>query len=1204
MLNRFRPAAPARAALVSSLTIAVSLSAARAQEVLEISDERTDETFSTSTSGDITLLASGVLNLEDVGLGPVITLNTDNQVLVEGDINVFDGDDAVAIALTGAGGVNAGFVNEGLIFLNAPEDEDTSDDETPPLFSNRSGVAIGQLGETFIGDVRFRPNGTIASTVNVAGDESYALVLRGDLDGDLTQSVSASTRILGDNSVGVALFGEVSGLVEYAGVIDADGVNTAGLVVDGGIDGALVISGSVTSTAYQTTARLNENVADEELAAENAAANAEQAARQGGSAIAIRSSISGGFLLNAPNADDLSDTDNVDERFEIDLVGGGEDLDNDGVGDEPDGVDDRAADDVPAEQRELTQAASVSVFGSAPAIHISQGAYSTGVNAAGDGELGVASGDILLEAVGEGDDAFGAIFRGTVTAAGIFDGRSSTAVAIEGAGGFQVEIENGALFANTVSSSAREAASTAVRIGDGAILPRIENSATGAIQTVVTAFEQNAHDATALLLTAGASVGEVENSGNIIATGQGSGVSAFAFRDLSGSVTSFVNTGRLEVNQVASFDDADGNGSISQDEFFDFIGVGVAADFSANTTGVTFVNEFRDDIAVGSANSAAAARVIGDVLFGSGDDTFLMGNGILTGARALPGVVDFGDGDDRFIFDPRTDGGEFEPIELGQVVASLDFGTGADTFTIRGGRFNGAITSTDGVSIEATGGQLRLINLSALDAIGRSGDLGEVRANDVLIGSEVDYRYQIDNSRDLADGQAVRVLASGVVTIEQGASVTPILVGDLPELATVEVFRSDIMLDFQGSDPNDLIIEGVTPFLYDITYSLEDLNGPADGVTDTLLATLRRREASEVGIFEGQFDAYDVLIESIQLDDEIRDAVGDITIQSEFVTFFNQIIPDHSDSVIAYQTAIAEGARRGVAGRASAVERDTQGAWSFWADEFTFFLSQDEEQEQQGYAGGGFGLAFGADKPLGPFDAVGLLFAYASPSYDLKTAGGTRMAFTSYELGPYVASKIGSVALDLSATYGLIDYDTTRTIALGDIRRSAEADGSGSFISVGARASYEKAYGNYYVRPEAQFSYVDLTQDAFSEGGFDIGDGVALQIGERDFTSARAILETTVGRRKPNRYGYMDLEARLGVRNEFITDAPEAVVTPQGFDESFTLTGAERSDIAVRGGIGASFVSGVFSQVDLTYDSEFADQEMRHEFRIIGRIRF
>ncbi|MEO1310390.1 MAG: autotransporter outer membrane beta-barrel domain-containing protein [Pseudomonadota bacterium] len=1227
MSDRSRPRIALKSALfLSSAVLLATAGAVRAQDaepVLEISDDLTDETFATSTAvdgapGGITLLSGGSITLETPPLGPAITLDSDNTLLVEGTITIVDGDDATGVLING--GLDADFLNTGSIILEAPEDDDTSDDVEPPFTLNRVAVDVAPGGGVVTGGI---VNDRI---ITVNGDRSYGVLLRGDIavdamqtsdetlitdsNGALAQTSAGVTRVIGDSSVAYAVFGTPESGVAINGSVDVGGVNSVGVLIDAAQSGAFDVSGTVSATGYEFFAVANEDpdIVGEEQAEENRLQNEEQALRQGGPAIAVRASVDGGFLLNGPNAEDQSDEDNVAREFEIDETT----TNDDGtVVDGANGIDDRfeAGETIDTEELETGIVGAVFVSGGAPAIYISQTAYADGYGADG-ALLGVAQEDIVLGAVGpDAIDDFGAVFRGQVSAAGVFDGISSTAIKLEGADGFTVTVQNGASFEGVVSATAREADATGLHIGNDAIVPRVQLLDTGASisATAIAAstFDEATGDpvigeatATAILIESGASVAEVENNGRITASGGGSGVNVYAFRDLSGGVTSFRNTGRLEITQSVSFEDVDDDGSISDDEIIDIVGAGVAADFSANTTGVQFRNEFRDDQIVGGSGTGSSARIIGDVLFGSGADTFTQGNGLLVSE------IRFGAGDDAFILDPKVGDGGFDPDELVEVISIFDFGTGADSFVMNAGDFTGAIVSdaVGGVSLAFNGGDVLLANLSFLGQLDAyTGNVGVINASDVSVASGVDLRYEVDTSRSVDDGQFVQIAATGDVTIADGALFTPTIVGDLPEFETFDIITSASSLSYEGADPNDLLVEGVTPFIYEITYELLDETG-AVGVDDTLRATFRRKTGAELGVETGQEAAYDILIESVQNDDGLRDAIGAVTTQDEFLDAFNQLLPDYSDSVLAYQTAIAEGARRAIAGRASAADRDTQNAWSFWADEFIFYLSADQEADQQGYEGGGFGISIGADKPLGPLDAVGLMFGYASPNYDLRSSDTTRMAFSSYEIGPYAAMRLGPYAFDVAATYGWIDYDTTRTIAIGDVRREAESDGSGNVFSAGARASYERVFGSYYFRPEAFVSYVDLTQDEYQEAGLE--DGVGLTVSERSLQSLRGIFETTIGRRRPNRYGYFDMEARLGVRNEFITDAPTTTVTPLGGTESFQLLSEERTDLAARGGLGVSFVSGAFSQVDVTYDAEVTDADIRHEFRLIGRIRF
>jgi len=1152
-----------RALFSSAAVIALACAApAAAQDAVEVADARTDEQIATSTAGDggtpsdVTITETGSIDITDPALTPVLTLDSDNVLTNAGVITVVDGADQVGVLLRSGG--SRSFANTGFITLSAPDDPDADDDVTPPLSTNRVGVLL-EAGGTFAGEIGL-------GSISVTGDQSFAARIAGDLDGSATQEAGESISVAGENSVALAVEGGVSQDVDLSGSVFATGIGSNAIVLDGDVGGVFRLGGRVSANGYEETF-LRDTDEDGELDTLE-----DRLPEQTGAAVLIRSSVAGGFLLDGPAAtDSLDDDDDDGDLFD------------------------------PGEQ--ISQA-TIDLFGSAPALYVTPdgggpiviGRYiepedeGPGSGPGPDGVTGTADDDTP-----EGEDeqesggSYGMVLRGSISSGGVFSTVSSTAIAI---GDGDVTVEGGVNVEATVSANAFNADATAVDLRAGAQTPllRLEDLS-ASIRASVTGEETTVGQAVGVDVAAGAVLSSLENNGLIDAFAVGSAVDAIAVRDASGTLDTVLNTGVVRIRTASSLDE-DG-------EIIDRTGANIAFDLSANTTGVFIENRFAAGVGLARDGSSNTARITGDILLGSGDDQ------ILTSAGAIVGDIDFGGGFDTLTIDPpERDRAETED-QLAFVGGAIDFGAGGGVFTINRGAFTGAIVSDDPIDIVLNGGETRLVNFTQFPDSPDETTLGVVNVGDLTIGPDADYFFQVDGSR-AGDDQAVRFIASGSATIADGASITPVFNGDFPGEAgggevTLTLIDAAGGIDIGAADLQSVL--GDVPFLFDVVLDLEAGGGTGGG--DLLAGRFSLRSAERAGVETGQFTAYDVLIESIQEDDALRDEIGAVTTEAAFLEVFNELLPDYSDAAIAFQTAIAEGARRAVAGRASAAERDTPGAWSIWGDEFTYVLVTEQNGNQQGFSGGGFGFAFGADKPVGPIDAVGVMAAFSGPTFDVKSASATRTAAVSYEIGPYVAMQTGGFAFDLSASYGLVDYDSDRTVSVGDVRREAVASWSGNYLTAGARASWEKALGRrYYVRPEASFSYVSLDQDAFQEGGLEDPEGVALGVAARDDASARAIFDASFGYRRGSRFGSTTYEARLGVRQEFVTDAPETTVTPLGSTESFTLVGEVRSSTAVRGGAGISFFSGQFSQVDLTYDAELADAEMRHEFRIVGRLRF
>ena len=434
------------------------------------------------------------------------------------------------------------------------------------------------------------------------------------IEGGLVGKLQTLGTILvrGDNSVAVRTLGTITGPATLAGTITARGANTSAISIGGTIDGRLTLQGDISASGYRYTTRGSDDFIGK-LDPDDLL--------QGGPAVVIASNITGGVVIDRAPTD--ADTANPDED----------------------------ADGIPDASETL---GSINSYGSAAAV-----------------QVGSATQSITLGVAGTGNYANGFINRGTITGQGVYDGIASNALVFGGNAGQTVTIDGGVRNEGTIATLAFDANATTVRFGQGTITPQFFTN--GAITSGINS--DVAATGTAILVDVGASLPTINNDGNILASTGGGVADMYGIRDLSGTVTSIINTGSL---QAVSSANADNDPITSQT---------VAIDVSANTTGVTIMQD-------GIASTPTTGDPDSD------------GDGVTNGNEPIMvGDVRFGSGAD--LFDVRN----------GYVNGNIAFGAGADTLTVSGGAYvRGALSDTDGdLAINVNKGTLETRQITELD---------------------------------------------------------------------------------------------------------------------------------------------------------------------------------------------------------------------------------------------------------------------------------------------------------------------------------------------------------------------------------------------------------------------------------------------------------------------------------------------------------
>jgi len=602
------PNMTSRLFLTTALTTLAFGAATLASAQTTIDADRTTP-ITTEDSGDLTI-NSGI-NVSTTTAGPVVTLNSDNTVSNDGNISIEDVDSATAVDIQG--GNTGSYTQTGNISLiedYTPEDTDGDrvPDQPLALGTGRTGILISGASP-FTGDVNLTPT----SAILVEGNDSYGIRLAntGGLTGNLNALGTIS--VTGNNSAGVSIENQILGELALGRSITTRGTNTSAVSVTGDVDGGFSSSAAISNSGYRFNDRPNrqgrELIDEDDLG-------------QAAAAVNINGNISGGILF-----DQVITTATAEDGTETSSI---------------------------------TAVASVSQFGSAPAILI-------------DGQgMPIAIGRVsaITDADAEGFDSalvYAFVNEGQLASQGVYNDVNTTTFEVRDA-----SLEGGISNTGTMSASSFRSGDDGTAdaegftgtaqvlvIGNGAIAEIINN--TGVITASVREADDEiyldrsniiaARDITAIAINIedGANVDSLNNSGAIGAVITGRSGDVIAIRDSSGSLRNITNTGTISAFGLNS----DANG----DEVTNF--TRTALDLGSNTSGVTVTQNARLDTDTTDDVTPPLPTINGDIILGSGDD-----------------VVS---------------------LNAGSILGGIAFGAGANTLSITGGSaLRGAITSEGG----------------------------------------------------------------------------------------------------------------------------------------------------------------------------------------------------------------------------------------------------------------------------------------------------------------------------------------------------------------------------------------------------------------------------------------------------------------------------------------------------------------------------
>lgn len=332
-----------------------------------VSNARTTPIATSTATGtaadDIRITADG--SIKPTTAGAIVTIDSNHKVTNLGTLSTTGVNNGVGVLIIG--GRTGALTNSATISLleDYTASDSDSDGDLDGVFAqgaNRFGVRLTNAG-TFTGNIINEATGVIS----IEGNNSAGVLLEGPVVGNITNLGSIS--VTGDNAYGMRIAAPVTGKVTLGGQINVQGVNAVAQAIDANVSGALVLQGATSATGYRYTSRPSTTDALGKLDADDL--------QQGGPAVRIGGDVSGGLLLQGLNYSTKVNSDGTTTTTTISSSSSG--------------------------------TSSINVFGAAPAL-----------------QIGSASQNVTLGAVGSGDNAYGLIAKGAISAAGVYNGVSAT----------------------------------------------------------------------------------------------------------------------------------------------------------------------------------------------------------------------------------------------------------------------------------------------------------------------------------------------------------------------------------------------------------------------------------------------------------------------------------------------------------------------------------------------------------------------------------------------------------------------------------------------------------------------------------------------------------------------------------------------------------------------------------------------------------
>jgi uncharacterized protein with beta-barrel porin domain len=846
-------------------------------------------------------------------------------------------------------------------------------------------------------------SGTITLTENYTATDS-------DNDGDIDGPFAKGT---GRNGIWVQSGAAHSGAIDHSGTISIEGNNSAGIRVGGPLVGALSTSGStnvVGDNGYGVIANAVTGNVTLRGATAVTGANSVGAALLGDidGAVKIQGSITstGYRSTTRPTSTSTLDADDLLQGGSAVVIAGN--VSGGVILDIPPTLDSTKTD---VDGDGLTDAsegsASIITYGKAAAVQIGSAARATTIGAVAAGATG-----------------YGLIVNGSIAGYGIYDGVEATGLAIGGLGG-DVTIAKGVKVAGTIAAVSYDSSATALRIGSGATVGTVE--VTGTVGATGSASTGTA--ARAILIDSGARVNALAIGGTVVASAADTtDGTAIAILDNAGTVSTITNTGAISAS-----------GGLTN----------TAIDLRASSSGVTLTQS-------AASATATAPAITGAVYLGSGNDSVTLSAGRLTGALSLgagndsvtlsgastlTGQVSFGTGTSALTLS-----------DTASLSGGVDFGGGAGTLALGGtSSLTGTIANSGNVAVTLNGGALTATNTGSVALASLSASGGSTIGVTIDAANKANTLYAVAGAATFASGSRVKVNLTQV-----GGSAGDYVIVRAGSLSGAPVLDTQTLLPyiFKGS------VAG---------------NAAAGTVTLSIAA----KSVSDLGLTGSVARAYSAIFGALDNDKDVAGAFLAVTDGGTLNASLRQMLPDHAGGTFEAVTSGSRATAR-ILSDPNGVYRTRDGRIGFWLQQVGFGGAKSVG-DTASYDINGWGAGGGAEYLTG-LGAFGASFAYLHGS---DTGGGSNNAVDSdqYELAAHWRGQWGGLMAFARASAATIGFSGSRYFENGSVTRTATGKWDGTLLSATAGASYQVQMGRFSLRPAAGVDYYRLKEDGYSESG-------------------------------------------------------------------------------------------------------------------------
>ena len=273
-----------------------------------------------------------------------------------------------------------------------------------------------------------------------------------------------------------------------------------------------------------------------------------------------------------------------------------------------------------------------------------------------------------------------------------------------------------------------------------------------------------------------------------------------------------------------------------------------------------------------------------------------------------------------------------------------------------------------------------------------------------------------------------------------------------------------------------------------------------------------------------------------------------------------------------------------------------------WASGFASYIHQDPRDTSNGYNATVWGTALGLDilaldnLRLGPSGGFAQDFVRTKDS-------SSRTDINSYQGALYGSYAKDAYYIDSAVSFAYNTYDTSRTVTIGALNRTATGDYNGQQYSAYIGGGYKFTAKNIELTPLASFQYTHLRLNGYTESGAGAAD---LKVDPQDYDVAQTGLGMKLGYPLDlgAKTGRLTPELKFKWLYDWVGDAQQSTAAFTGGGGSFGTKGFTPAQSSYDFGAKVTLETVNFITLSLNYDFELKEDFFGHYGVAEVRYRF